>query len=73
MRHGEWSELGCAVGKSDIIEYLGYAYTVTLVWGAGLWEGPGGQSGEMMIQMQMMTETGDIASSVLDMGGLFRR
>lgn len=42
MRHGEWSELGCAIGKSDIIKHLGYAYIVTLVWGAGLWEGPRG-------------------------------
>ncbi|KIW54252.1 hypothetical protein PV05_06621 [Exophiala xenobiotica] len=74
-RASGWSDLNSATGKSDIMEHYGNATIpmqmrmfVESVYGRG----PGGQDGSAMLQLQVMSESGSIHSSALDMSGSMR-
>merc|ERR1712000_798048 len=70
-----WSDLNSALEKSDIMEHYGSATMpvqmrmfVESVHGRG----SGCQDGSAMLQLQVMSESGSMHSSALDMSGSMR-
>jgi len=71
-----WSDLSCAIEKSDIMEHYGSA-TIPMqlrMFGESVYgRGPGGQDGSAMLQLQVMSESGSsLHSSNIDVSGLMR-
>ncbi|KAI1615317.1 hypothetical protein EDD37DRAFT_507645 [Exophiala viscosa] len=65
-----WSDLNCAIEKSDIMEHYGDAEMpmqmrlfVESIYGSG----PGGQSGATMLRLKAMAEIGSMHTSTIDM------
>lgn len=74
-RPGSWSDLRVTVEKHDIIEEYGNALAPMQLRMFGeqvIGSGPGGFDGESMMQMQMMTERGEMHGSVMDMSRFMR-
>ncbi|KAG4431779.1 hypothetical protein IFR05_012736 [Cadophora sp. M221] len=75
-RDNGWSSLGQKVAKSGLIEHYGnplMPMQLRLFGEQVYGRGPGGQSGEKIIMMQMEAEDGDVISSVLDVSSIFGR
>jgi len=72
-----WSSLARKITKSQVIEHYGndlMPMQLRLFGEQVYGRGPGGQSGEMIIMMQMQTEKrGGLSSSVLDASSMFGR
>ncbi|KKY27261.1 putative mynd domain [Phaeomoniella chlamydospora] len=67
-RNNSWSNLNCAVEKSDIIEHYGHPLMpmqlrmfAEQVYGTG----PGGQSGTAMLELQVSAEQGEGFASTM--------
>ncbi|OJD26670.1 hypothetical protein ACJ73_01953 [Blastomyces percursus] len=59
---GGWSDLGCAIGKRDVIEHYGNSNMPMQLrmFGEQIYgHSPGGHDAAAMLQMQMMIESGD--------------
>lgn len=71
-----WSSLGRAVEKSDVMEHYGDSLMPMQLrmFGEQVYgDGPGGQSGAGMRQVQMMAEKRVVQTEHLDMASMFRR
>ncbi|KAH6711912.1 putative MYND domain protein [Leptodontidium sp. MPI-SDFR-AT-0119] len=71
-----WSSLAHKVAKRGLIEHYGnplMPMQLRLFGEQVYGRGPGGQSGEMIIMMQMKAEGGDLISSGLDVSSIFGR
>lgn len=70
-----WSDLTTTVEKSDIVEHYGHPLAPMQLRMFGeqvIGTGPGGQKGDAMMQMQMLAESGEVSSSVMDASQLMR-
>ena len=73
---GGWSSLSSAIEKSDVTEHYGNPNMPMQLrmFGEQVYgRGPGGQSGAAMRQIQMMAESGERHTSLLNMSSMFPR
>lgn len=71
-----WSALDCAVEKADVMEHYGnptMPMQLRMLGEQVYGSGPGGQSGAMVRQIQMMGETGDAQCRTINVQSLFGR